>query len=510
MSPGPPCANAARLKGNEPSESKGASGAGVLLPFSRLQPLVHHFSRERFAMALLFVGLLAAACLIPAQSDTWWQLRTGEEMWRSGRVMLHDEFTFTVSGQRWPNHEWLTQVIFYAVYAVGGLPLLTLLCASAVTAAWWIVSRLTPGPMIVRVALIGFGAVLSSPAWCLRPQVVTLTMVALTLSLLVRRRFLWWLPALFLLWANMHGAVALGGVLVIAAWIAVAVHDRPALPKMTAIGFLCLVATASTPLGLSLWLEVPHSLQRLHDYGVIEWRSPSLTNLQDLPFWTIAAVVAALAIVNRRMLASSYEALALAFSTAFLFVLGTRSLRNVAPFMLCAMPAIAVLIERSMPARAPRPESERKLRLNALTFATVASAAALFIAVAWSRPLPRLAWRPLSPTAIAAIDSCPGRLYNRYDEGGYLIWFVRHRKVFMDSRQDPFPRELVMGHIELERTGEYRDMFERFDIACALSPGGSPLAKALERDGWTSTMAGGSWRVYRRPERTAAIAAARR
>ena len=87
---------------------------------------------------------------------------------------------------------------------------------------------------------------------------------------------------------------------------------------------------------------------------------------------------------------------------------------------------------------------------------------------------------------------------------------MRHRKVFMDSRQDPFPRELVMGHIELERTGNYREMFERFDIACALSPGGSPLAMALERDGWTPTTAGGSWKVYRRPERPASIAAARR
>jgi hypothetical protein len=475
-----------------------------------MQPLARLFPRERFAMALLFVGLMAAACLIPAQSDTWWQLRTGEEMWRTGRVMLHDEFTFTVNGQHWPNHEWLTQVIFYAVYSIGGFPLLTLLCASAVTGGWWIVSRLTPGPMIVRVALIGFGAVLSSPAWCLRPQVITLTMSAVTLAMLVRRRFLWWLPVLFLLWANMHGAVALGGVLVIASWMSVAVHDRSALPRMTIIGFLCLVATASTPLGVSLWLEVPHSLQRLQDYGVIEWRAPSITNPQDLPFWGIAAAAGVLAILKRRTLAASYEALTLVSSTAFLFVLGTRSLRNVAPFVICAMPTIGVLIEGSAPARATRTESDKKLRLNALTFATVAAGAALFVAIAWSRPLPRLAWRPLSPTAIAAIDSCPGRLYNRYDEGGYLIWFMRHRKVFLDSRQDPFPRELVMGHIELERTGNYREMFERFDIACALSPGGSPLAMALERDGWTPTTAGGSWRVYRRPERPASIAAARR
>jgi hypothetical protein len=470
----------------------------------------HFFTRERFAMALLFVGLMVSACLIPAQSDTWWQLRAGEEMWRSGRVMLHDEFTHTVAGQRWPNHEWLSQTIFYAAYVAGGLPLLTLLCASAVTLAWWIVSRLTPGTMMVRVALVGAGAVLSSPAWCLRPQVLTLTMCALTLAILVRRRHVWWLPPLFLLWANLHGAVALGGVLVLAAWMALAIHDRRALPKFTLVGFLCLVATATTPLGLSLWLEVPHSLQRLQDYGVIEWRSPSLANPADLPFWSIAAAVAALTIVHRRALLHSLHASTLVLSTAVLFVLATRSLRNVAPFVICAIPTLGVLISHSMAPRPARPESARKLRLNAMTFSVAAAAAVLFVAVAWSRPLPRLGWQPLSTTAIAAIDSCPGRLYNRYDEGGYLIWFMRHRKVFMDSRQDPFPRELVLGHIGVERTGDYRDMFRQFDIGCALSAAGSPLANALERDGWLPVPAGGSWRVYRRPDVAATTAAARR
>jgi hypothetical protein len=470
-----------------------------------MQRFTHSFPRERFAMALLFVGLMVSACLVPAQSDTWWQLRTGEEMWRSGRVMLHDEFTHSVAGERWPNHEWLTQIIFYGVFVAGGLPLLTLFCASAVTVAWWIVSRLTPGPMLVRVALVGFGAVMSSPAWCLRPQVLTLTMCAVVLAMLVRRRYLWWLPPLFLLWANLHGAVALGGVLVMAAWIATAVHDRKALPSLTAIGALCLAATATTPLGLSLWMEVPHSLQRLHDYGVHEWRSPTLTNPTDLPFWTVAAAVGALAIVNRRAVLSSFEPSMLVLGSALLFLLGTRSFRNVAPFVICAIPTLGVLISQRLASRPARAESERKLRLNAMTVAAVAAGAVLFVAIAWSRPLPRLAWRPLAATAIAAIDSCPGRLYNRYDEGGYLIWFMRHRKVFLDSRQDPFPRELVLGHIELERTGKYREMFGRFDISCALSPAGSPLATALERDGWIPSAAGGSWRVYRRPDQQSLV-----
>ena len=59
-------------------------------------------SRDRFPVALLFSGLFLAACLMPAQSDTWWQLRAGEWTWQSGQPMLRDEFTHTVAGQPWP------------------------------------------------------------------------------------------------------------------------------------------------------------------------------------------------------------------------------------------------------------------------------------------------------------------------------------------------------------------------------------------------------------------------
>src|SRR3954452_10730519 len=125
---------------------------------------------ERFATSLFFVAVALAACLIPAQTDTWWQLRAGEEMWRSHIIMMRDVFSHTVPGGYWPNHEWLSQVIFYAAYRTGGLPLLTTLCAVAITTAWAVVGSLTPGPRLPRVLLLGAGAIVSSPSWSLRPQ----------------------------------------------------------------------------------------------------------------------------------------------------------------------------------------------------------------------------------------------------------------------------------------------------------------------------------------------------
>jgi hypothetical protein len=463
------------------------------LPIPRL-------SRERFAVALLFTALALAACLMPAQSDTWWQLRAGEEMWRTGRVMLRDEFTHTVAGGPWPNHEWLAHVLFYGLFATGGLPLLTAFCAASVTVAWAVVFRLTPGPVLFRVLATGAGALLSSPAWCLRPQVLTLGLLAVTLLILVRRRFLWLLPPIFLLWANLHGAVALGGVLVLAAWTACVLRDRGALPVLSAIAALCLLATAATPLGISLWLEIPQSLQRLRDYDVLEWRSPSLTNVRDLPFFAVAAGVAILAWTRRTKLTSA-SSLTLAIGSAFMLALALRSTRNVAPFLIVAIPAISTLARLPTAAAAPvHATGGFQPALNAITLALAIAAGTATVAAAWREPSPRLGWAPVLAQTIAAIRSCPGRLYNRYDEGGYLIWFVRDCKVFIDSRQDPFPESLVRAHIDLERTGEYRDLFDRYDIGCALSAEGTPLAQSLVRDGWLAIDAGEGWNVYQRPQ----------
>jgi hypothetical protein len=459
---------------------------------------LHRFEREHFQLGLMFVVIAAAACLMPAQTDTWWQLRTGEDMWHSGRIMLHDEFTHTVTGQRWPNHEWLSQIVFYAAYSLGGLPLLTALCAAAVTLAWLIVSSLTvtPGPPIFRIALIGLGAMLSSPAWSLRPQVLTLAFLAAVVWIAARQRGIWSLPLLFLVWANLHGAVALGGLVIVAATIAAAIR-RENLRTWCIVAALCFLATAATPLGPSLWFEIPGSLQRLQAYGVLEWQAPQLSRLTDLPFWLIVVALVAIAIRFKRILESS-GTLTLTLSTVLLLFLALRSSRHIPTFLIAAIPTIAALLPRRQVRAQPVPVKQRHV-LDVALLTACAAGSIVFVAAAWAQPLPRLGWMPISPAVIAAVNSCPGRLYNRYDEGGYLIWFMKHRPVFMDSRQDPFPPELILAHIDVERSGDYKALFARYDIGCSLSVQASPLAQSLRRDGWHEADAGGVWRVYQRP-----------
>ena len=76
------------------------------------------FTFDRLLTTLLFVAIALAACLMPAQNDTWWQLRAGHDMWSARTVLLRDTFSHTAYGTFWPNHEWLSQAIFYAIFAM--------------------------------------------------------------------------------------------------------------------------------------------------------------------------------------------------------------------------------------------------------------------------------------------------------------------------------------------------------------------------------------------------------
>src|SRR6187551_3406942 len=100
---------------------------------------------QQLSVALLFIALACAACFMPAQNDTWWQLRAGEDIWRTHGVPLQDTFSHTAFGTYWPDHEWLSQALFFALYQIGGMKLLTAVLAAFLTATWILVWRLTPG-----------------------------------------------------------------------------------------------------------------------------------------------------------------------------------------------------------------------------------------------------------------------------------------------------------------------------------------------------------------------------
>ena len=134
-----------------------------------------------------------------------------EHLARAGHVPLVDTYSHTARGLPWPNHEWLWQALSWACHRAGGMPLLTAVGAAMATAACAVAYGLMRARPSVNFVLALIGIPLASVVWALRPQVASLLLLVLLLRLLTDERTgrLLLIPPLFLLWANLPGAVAL-------------------------------------------------------------------------------------------------------------------------------------------------------------------------------------------------------------------------------------------------------------------------------------------------------------
>ena len=449
---------------------------------------------DRLAMALFFLTIAMAAALSPMASDTWWQLRAGADMWASHSVLLTDTYSHTAYGTFWPNHEWLAQVVFYGLYRLGGLPLLSLFSAALIVGGWAITWRLAHGPVMQRLLVLLPSLIPASEHWAPRPHAFSLLFLPLAVLLVTRRRYFWLVP-LFWLWANFHGGVLLGLVVVGAALTAAAFHTPRELKKIGVAFAACLAAVTATPLGVSFWIEIPKSLSRIRQYPLDEWLAPRLSEVPLAPFWVIAAVFCGLLLMrSRRLIEPSYRELAILSLPALVMLpLALSAVRNVGPFLMLAAPAVTAL----MPPATALADRRRRNRpvLNLALMASAALAAAMVIGFAYRFEIPHLQWTPLPKASLAALEGCPDNLYNRYDEGGYLIWFEPDRRVFLDGRQDPFQPALVLDQIRVETSGDYAATFSAHGIHCAYLPAASPVVARLAASGWSTRFRDADWVV---------------
>jgi hypothetical protein len=262
------------------------------------------------------------------------------------------------------------------------------------------------------------------------------------------------------------------------------------------VTILSALATLFTPLGVGLWGYVLTSIPRSRENGIDEWASAFHLGAVEVGLWLWTAGLVVTAWLRWRRLNGWRDPLILVVALV-MAPLAFSSVRNIPMFALVSLPAL-VALTRSTDEGTPRAE-EREVGHGIVALASMAIAASC-VAVMWSIPHSMLGWQPVPPEISAAITNCPGPLYNRYDEGGYLIWAVPEVPVFVDSRQDPYPQEFLREHGEAESSGAYGEVFARYELQCAALPPGSPTARALVEDGWKTTAESEQWVVLYPPE----------
>jgi hypothetical protein len=437
------------------------------------------FSDDDLISILIFIVLAAFACMLPAQNDTFLHLRSGMHMWQTGSFLLTEPFSHTAYGAELHNHWWLTQLVFYGVHALGGPFLLTMFagaCALAAVAGSW---RLVRGTWDLRVVVLAWLAIATAPSWSIRPQVISLALLVVVSHLIVRNR-LAWLPLVCVIWANAHGLVIFGVAMSAAVLLEALFWSRAEIRRAAIIAAACVAAPMVSPLGWNYWPQILSTVSLARELEIQEYRMP--LSLSGLPFWIgLSALIAVTFVQRRRLAALSRPDRILLVGALGLACAAFSASRNIAFFAVVAAPALS----RLWPWTVVEPARRRPRPLGALGWALCLMVVAGSVAMVldrWRDPGARLGWEPVSKEALQALRECPDQLFNEMRDGGYLIWALASRRVFVDGRMEAYPPEVLRASRQADLFGEYQAAFQDYGINCAIVTTGAPLYSRLAGD----------------------------
>jgi hypothetical protein len=376
-----------------------------------------------------------------ADNDTWFHLRTGAYIVQNHKLPAPDPFSWTtyMGHPAYPGeeltrdlnlkHEWGAQVILYLLYAAGGFPAMVLFKACSLTffsgMVGWVVNRRT-GRFYLSVAAAFAAGMIARTSAADRPYLVTYVLMAITLWILERRRPLWLLPPLFILWANAHGGYFMGWVL-LGGYCGDALFQRlrgnPPEDEKTlwSASLLAILASGLNPTFFNvipgLFAYQHSALQR----SLKEWHSPVLWP----PSWYSALLFGAAAVLLwawRRVRPS--DVLLFAVFAA----MSLMAQRNVIFIGLIAPIAIASYLPRWTRPLPRFAEFAVPLILLAIAAQKLAAGDAFQLRAAQ--------WQyPAAPIQFLKDHNVTAPVFNIYEWGGYLMWAgYPELKTFVDGR----------------------------------------------------------------------------
>ncbi len=386
-------------------------------------------------------------------SDAWAHLALGREMVKLRGFPQHEPFTFPSAGMPYYNTEWLFDVVLYLAYAGADLAGVILLKSAIVATAAWVLwkdaslpdQRAADRPLSLAVAAAVILGVLLMirHRFAERPDMILMLFLAFTVYALDAylhggRRFLYALPAVQVLWVNVHpsavvsagpfAAVLGGGLLLrwIGRWRGVEPPGTPSAAQLKTVALVfagVAVASLLNPYGSDA-VTLPFRL------AASPWFTQEILELQPPTFSSHpgALILVALLSVTFVLLARRLPLVSLLVAAPFVY-LGLSAVRFVFLLGIACGPILA----RNLSAIAGRLKPAwARLALGVALAGTTGGVAATALTVASVESLadPRKAAgigmdeRFVPEGALRYLDriGLTGRIFNTFHWGGYLTW----------------------------------------------------------------------------------------
>lgn len=246
-------------------------------------------------LMLIFIVLLTTF-KISGDDDIFWHLQTGKYITENKTIPSEDVFGFVTEGQKWIPFEWGFDVLVYNIYSVSGYPGISLFRTLIFLLMFLLLikvsQKLKLNIFISYIIFILLAAGLFE-RMLIKPQIISYLFSVLLLYLLIsfqynneNKKLIYFIPVLFLLWANMHMGV-LSGFVILTIYIITEIirlkknkstipaeTRKPIIKKLTLIYMLSAAALLVNPHGFNTYLYVYMHMQMKMLSEVFEWYSP--------------------------------------------------------------------------------------------------------------------------------------------------------------------------------------------------------------------------------------------
>jgi hypothetical protein len=420
---------------------------------------------------LLFLGLFLMTLRPIVDPDFWWHLRTGQLIIQKQFIPRTDPFSYTNIGKPWIAHEWLTEVLIFALFQLGSYSLIIVTFSVIITGAFLLAyfrSSFDSQPYIAGFTVL-LGALATAPTWGVRPQMISLFLSSLFLYLLDRyqkqKRFktLLLLPFFSLLWVNIHAGYFLGLVII---FIFILGHlldliifnllktgsfelpEKKTITNLCVVLGCCVLATLANPNGFHILI---YPFQTLTDQAMQqflqEWFSPDFHQLEWQPFAYYLLVFIGTGMLSKNSLSSTKILLTVLFGYAALM-----SMRHVPLFVIVSIPILSEQISSFVSIQSKSKSAGQVQKVIAPIFLSLSIIAIClrFNQVSQEQSKSEVINFPRTAVDWIIKNQPEGNLFNSYNWGGYLIWRdYLHYPVYIDGRADVYGAEFIYTYLNI-------------------------------------------------------------
>jgi hypothetical protein len=471
----------------------------------------------------IFLMVLILGNHILRDPDTAWHIRTGDYILSQMTVPTTDIFSHRKFGQPWIAHEWLSDVMFAAIYRVAGLNGVVVFSAYVIAVTFVLLFRLIESyrcNILITSSVTILSAVTTSIHWLARPHLLSFCMLVIWYAALEshqrapKRYHLILFPGVTILWANLHGSFLLGFVLLGIYGLGNFLHqfisnaDSQAYQRkffsLSAIGIASILASLVNPYGYRLLLFPLEILSANQAMGTIsEWLSPNFHRFGSFEFYLLLVVVIFMTVKKKT---TFIEAGVVLFSIHISLV----AARYIPLFAILMAPVLARRLDDLYQTFVLHPSSLRmfqaiqrrvvesverfqsfnlKLRSKLFPFAlaTVVTAAALNGGRVFGQNLLAYEFRggnyPIRAVEFLKKNPMPGNMFNYYSYGGYLIYAFfpdpRYR-VYVDGRAVVGGADYFTDYLDvIYLSPRWKEFLQRDQVNWVLYPANEGFSVAL-------------------------------